>query len=214
MRPKDDSLKHCLTASLSSCGIKWIVEIFEKETSIVLKDLYTELFEQAYRYWAVLSLIELLRGRKLFSVKAPLIEMTARGPNIVTEPQPIPKPQAARHLSFFSETIPAFIVPNFIVDSARDRAVCCLQDRNGDVYSQAQVMWRAADANPEREWFFHEDLEPLWKRYHILDLKRDVLFYVGDQLSDGALVADSERFARPDGVIICVSRERRDGEIV
>jgi hypothetical protein len=182
------------------------VETFEKKTSIVLKDLYSELFQQAYRYWAVLSLIELLRGRKHFSVKAPLIGMTARGPKIVTDPQAIPKPQAARQLSFFSETIPAFIVPNFVVDSAEIGQFVALKTEIGDVYSQAQVMWRAADASPEREWFFHEDLEPLWKRYHILDLKRDVLIYVCDRLSDGALVADSERFARPDGIIICVSR--------
>ncbi len=182
------------------------MEIFEKETSIALKVLYAELFQQAYRYWAVLSLIELLRGRKHFSVKAPLIGMTARGPKIVTDPQPIPTPRAARRLSFFSETIPAFIVPNFAVDSAEIGRFVAFKTELGDVYSQSQVMWKAADASPEREWFFHEDLEPLWKRYDTLDLKRDVLFYVGDQLSDLALVADAERLARPDGIIICVSR--------
>jgi hypothetical protein len=183
------------------------VETFEKQTSIALRGLYAELFQQAYRNWAVLSLIESLRGRAHFSVKAPLIEMTARGPKRVIDPQPIPKPEATRQLSFLSETFPAFVVPNFIVDSAEIGRFVAFKTEIGDVYGQIQVMWRAADANPEREWFSHEELESLWKRYHTLDLKRDVLFYVCDRLSDLALVADSERFARPDGVVVSVSRK-------
>ena len=182
------------------------VETFEKESSLVLKNSYAELFHQVYRHWAALSLIKLLRGRRLFSVKVPLIEMTARGPKIATDPEPIPKPQETKQLSFLSEAIPAFTVPNFIVDSGEVGQFVAFTTEIRDVYGQAHVMWRAADANPERAWFSHEELEPLWKRYDTLDLKHDVLFYVCDQLPDLALVADSERFARPDGVMICASR--------
>ncbi len=182
------------------------VETFEKQSSIVLKNLYAELFHQAYRHWVVLSLIKLLGGRRLFSVKGPLIEMTARGPKIAVRPKPIPKPQETKRLSFLSESIPAFIVPNFIVDSGEAGQLVAFATEIRDLHSQSHAMWRAADADPGRGWFSHEALEPLWKRYDTLDLKQDVLFYVGDQWSELALVADSERFARPDGIMICVSR--------
>jgi hypothetical protein len=182
------------------------VESFEKEASIVLEGLYAGLYQRAYRHWVILSLIELSRGSRAFSVKVPLIEMTARGPQIVIDPHPIPKPHGTSQLSFLSEAIPAFIVPDVIVDSTGIGRFVAFKTEMGDVYHQAQVMWKAADASPEREWFSHEELEPLWKRYHALDLKRDVLIYVCGQLSDLGLVADSERFARPDGVMIWVSR--------
>ncbi len=182
------------------------MEIFEEGARVALRGLYAELLQRAYQHWVILSLIELLGGSRSFSVKVPLIEMTPRDPQIVIDPKPIPKPYVTSKLTFLAEATPVFIVPDVIVDSAEIGRFVAFKKELGDVYSQTPVMWKAADANLEREWFSHEELRPLWKRYYALDLKRDVLVYVCDQLSDLALVADSERFARPDWVVICVSR--------
>jgi hypothetical protein len=182
------------------------VETFEKEATIDLKRSYRELFHWVYQKWIALSLVKLLKAKKNFSVPVPSIEMTPRGPKIVVDPKPVPKPENSREISFLHDTTPVFIVPDFIIYSSRIRRYVALRTEIGNLDTTAEVMWKASEISTERQWHSHKELEFLWRKYYTLDLKFDLFLYTHNRPKDIALIADVERICRPDLILVCMER--------
>jgi len=182
-------------------------ETFEKEAAISLRSSYRELYQRAYQKWVALSLVKLLKTNKNFSVVVPSLEMTPRGPKIVVDPKPVPKPQESSQLSFLHDTTPVFIAPDFIIYSPKVEQFVAIRTEIGNLDITADVMWKASEVSAERQWYDLKDLEPLWRKYHTLGLRFDVFIYIHDRIEDIVLIADAERICRPDLILVCIAQE-------
>jgi hypothetical protein len=111
------------------------------------------------------------------------------------KPQPVPNPQESKKLSFQRENVPAFCTPEIIVHSKKMDRYVSLGLNLENIISISEVFCTAEAYDSERKW--HE--------MHLFrgsfGLQSAMLIYIHDKLKDTALIADSQRLARPDAVL-------------
>lgn len=182
-------------------------EKFESQAVIRLNYCYRTLYRGLYHKWIALSLIKLLKANRNFKVDVPPIELSARGPKIMLDAQPVPKPQESKRLSFYNDTAPAFIAPDFIIYSPWIRQFVAFKSDLGRLDITAEVMWRASSLSEDRAWFDLRALQSFWRCSHTLELQYDFILYFDDNIEDISLIADSEKICRPDLILVCIDRD-------
>jgi hypothetical protein len=130
--------------------------------------------------------------------------MGAKEPIFIKEPRPASMPQESTYLSFVHDTPPVFIVPDFIIYSAKINRYVSFRSEIGALDVKAEVMWTASDLSEAMEWY---TLKSLREKYGPMDLGFCLIIYVDHRLKATALIADSERICRPDLILVCIGQD-------
>jgi hypothetical protein len=176
-------------------------ESFEQEATRTIERSFGPLYRAGYIKWVGLSLARLLEPDKAFHVASPVWDDAVDGEPNYYETRAAP-PEESRHLrfGFGQKGIPRFVVPDFIVHSAKIDSYVAVGSALGRAY------WGAANASKKREWY---PLKAVKKEiYGPAGLKPDLLIYIDDRPQDVALIADADKICRPDLTIEC--REQKD----
>ena len=190
MRELFDPLFHLLRGKID-------VKTFEEEQSKNIENSFRNLYSTGYEKWVALSLVKLLEADRNFSISASF--PSSRGIiHALGSKHPVPRPQGSKVLSLEHEIPQAFIVPNFIVHSAKVGRYVAIGLEIGI------AMWTASKVSKRREWY---PLKSIREKYSLVDLKPDMIICVDERPEDVALIADSERICRPDLIIECMEQK-------
>lgn len=176
-------------------------DTFEHVASINIENSFSKLFRSGYEKWVVLSLANLLAPDKAHAVPVKDAHMDSSDTDGDVVPglreEPVPEPKETEHLSLGHMGEAVFIVPDFIVHSAKlNRYVSIRTDI-------AEASWTAKLVSDKREWYH---LRSLMKQYIVIAHWPDLAIYIDDQPEDLALVADFGRFCRPDMIVECMEQ--------
>jgi len=172
-------------------------ETFEQGASRNIESSFKDLYRSGYEKWVALSLVKLLASDKTFNVTPPEFAPEQEMFQIGRE-EPVPDPKESQRLSFEHGTSPAFIVPDFIVHSAKINRYVAIRTELGD------AVFTAKDATEKREWY---SLNSIRAKYGSVTLRPNLTIYVDDKLEDIALIADMGRICRPDLIIECMEQK-------
>ena len=190
MRELFDPLFHLLRGKID-------VKTFEKEQSKNIENSFRNLYRAGYQKWVALSLVKLLEADKNLSVSITYPSIR-RIVHALGSKRPAPSPRESNVLSLEHEIPQVFIVPNFIVHSAK-------VDRYVAIGLEIGIaMWTASKVSERREWY---PLKSIREKYSLVDLKPDMIICVDERPEDVALIADFERICRPDLIIECMEQE-------
>ena len=192
MRELFDPLFHLLRGKID-------VKTFEEEQSQNIENSFRNLYRAGYERWVALSLVKLLEADRNFSLSIPFPSIR-KIVHALGSKRPAPSPRESKVLSLEHEIPQVFIVPNFIVHSAKvDRYVAI-----GLEIGIGTAMWTASKVSERREWY---PLKSIREKYSLVDLKPDMIICADERPEDVALIADSERICRPDLIIECMEQE-------
>jgi len=174
---------------------------FEQVPSRNIEGSFRDLYRSGYEKWVTLSLVKLLASDKVFNVTAPEIDLdvVVRGED--SEPsieESVPEAEESKHLSFAHEAEAAFIVPDFIVHSAKVNRYVAIGTELG------KAIFAANNASYKREWY---SLSSIGKEYGPVFKWPDLVIYIADEPEDINLVADAKRICRPDLIIECMEQK-------
>jgi hypothetical protein len=175
------------------------INSFEQEASICIENSFSRLFQSGYKMWVALSLINLLapdRALVVYNPNEDIVKVEKDAPGMQEEP--VPSPEEAKSLSLGHAMEAAlFIVPDLIVHSAKlGRYVSIRSDLT-------DAIWRARRVSSNKEWYrFPELMGEYTKVAHWADL----FIYIDDKPEELALVADFDRFCRPDIIVKCMEQ--------
>jgi hypothetical protein len=167
-------------------------EDFEEQGLALAQHAVERLYGHAYNKWATLELALAFEPEKIFEVPLPAPSSKQIVKHRPGQRLAVPVPSLATQLAFEVKRASVLLAPDFILRSALLDTYVAFRTALG------RARWAAAGYPAGRQWL---DLEDLMEVYGTLDLDPDVLLYVDDDLQDIALVADAERFCRPD---LCV----------
>ncbi len=170
---------------------------FEEIGALSARSTTDRLYKQAFNKWATLVLILALEPEEVFEVPLPEPSSKEVVKHRVGDSMAVPFPFQTNELCFEVKRRSILMAPDFIVRSALLSTYVAFRTEVG------RAIWSAAYYPEEREWF---DLAAMVEDYGPMDLDPDVLLYVDDNLENIALVADAEKFCRPD---LCVQFPER-----
>ena len=165
---------------------------FEENSALSVRNTTSRLYEQAFNKWATLVLTLALEPEDIFEVPLPELASKEIVKHRVGERMAVPVPVQTNELRFEVKRRSILMAPDFIVRSALLSTYVAFRTE------VSRAIWSATYYPEEREWF---DLATMMKDYGPMNLDPDVLLYVDDNLENIALVADAEKFCRPD---LCV----------
>lgn len=168
------------------------LEEFEEKAIENTNGAFRGLYQKGYIKWFVLSLIKELDPEKIYEVPIPQPSSKEIIKHRKGFRQTIPFPEATNVLGFEVGRRDILLVPDFIVRSG------LLQKYVGFRTEIGKAVWEATYHSDKREWF---SIGSIIQDYGIADLSPDLLLYVADNQEDVSLVADSEKFCRPDMMI-------------
>jgi hypothetical protein len=180
---------------------------FAMRSALHLRNSYAKLYNSIFQKWTILILLKLVEADRNFSVDVPSLEISSRGPVVSLEPKPVPHPQESKKLTFQKENVPAFCTPEIIVHSKKMDRYLSFGANLENIISISKVFWTATDYNSKRKWhdlhFFRGSL----------GLQSAMIVYIHDKLEDTALIADSQRLAKPDAILefICSDEPPENG---
>lgn len=186
-------------------------EAFEREATRIIESSFAKFYRLGYEKWVALSLVKLLVSDKAFKVDIPDIyrdfmhtEGVAR---IGGRKEPVPEPKESRRLSFEQGLPAVFLVPDFIVHSAKINRYIAIKTELG------VANWTARQVSDKREWY---PIDSIVKKYNRValqpDLQPDLTIYVDDKPENVALIADFDRICRPDLIIECLTQKEWPGK--
>jgi len=176
-------------------------DTFEHVALTNIENSFSKLFRSGYEKWVVLSLANLLAPDKAHAVPVGDAHMDSSETDGDVVPglreEPVPEPKETKHLSLGHMGEAVFIVPDFIVHSAKlNRYVSIRTDI-------AEASWTARLVSDKREWYH---LRSLMRQYTAIAHWPDLAIYIDEQPEDLALVADFGRFCRPDMIVECMEQ--------
>jgi hypothetical protein len=180
---------------------------FALQSRLHLRNSYAKLYKSIYQKWTILILLKLVEADRNFNIDVPSLEISSRGPVVSLEPKPVPYPQESKKLTFQKENVPAFCTPEIIVHSKKMDRYLSFGANLENIISLSKVFWTATDDHPKRKWhdvqFFRGSL----------GLQSATLIYIHEKLEDTALIADSQRLAKPDAILefICIDESPENG---
>ncbi len=182
--------------SLLAGGIK--TEAFSSTAEEIVERSFKALYSLGYEKWVVLSLLKLLASDKVFNVIIP----DAENEGIHTDAEKareetVPDPEELNQLFLREPSSPFFMIPDFIVHSAKTGRYVSLRTKLDD------AIWKASNASDKREWL---PLYSIGDGRNRIPLQPELTIYVDDAPEDIALVADLDRICRPDLIIECLAQ--------
>jgi hypothetical protein len=189
--PIDQLIRILFTPLFDLLKGKVDVGIFEQTASRNIKVSFGHLYQSGYEKWVSVSLLNLLKADRLFQITPREFtsesEKARMGLALPTEGNP--PPEGSRHLSFKHNQDAVFIVPDFIVHSAKVNRYVALRSQMGKPYATA------SNTSEKREWL-HPDSKSI--------LDPGITFvYVADNPEEISLVADASKICKPDFIIEC-----------
>lgn len=164
-------------------------EEFEERADASVHESFRSLYQMGYIKWFVLSLIKNLDPEKAYDIPLPHPSSKELIKHREDIRQNIPFPQETKVLSFEIGRRDVLLIPDFIVRSAALEKYVAFRTAIG------KAIWRATYHSERREWL---SIGAIIEEYGITELKPDLLLYLDNNLEDVSLVADSEKFCRPD----------------
>jgi len=168
-------------------------EEFEETALETVHGSFRNLYQRGYIKWFVLSLIQKLNPEKLYEVPIPQPSSKEIIKQRQDFRQTIPFPEETKYLGFEVGRRDILLVPDFIVRSALLEKYVAFRTEIG------KAIWRAVYHSDKREWL---SIASMVEDQGVSELKPDLLLYVGDNLEDVSLVADSEKICRPDMAVL------------
>lgn len=154
---------------------------------------FQNLYQRGYIKWFILSLIDKIQPEKVYEV--PLPQPSSK--EIIKQRQDfrqtIPFPEETKHLGFEVGRRDILLVPDFIVRSALLEKYVAFRTEIG------KAIWRAVYHSEKREWL---SIASMVEDHGVTEMKPDLLLYIGEKLEDVSLVADYEKFCRPDMAVV------------
>ena len=176
---------------------------FEETALETVRGSFRNLYQRGYIKWFVLSLIQKLVPEKLYEI--PLPQPSSK--EIIKQRQDfrqtIPFPEETKYLGFEVGRRDILLVPDFIARSALLEKYVAFRTEIG------KAIWRAVYHSNKREWL---SIASMVEDHGVSELKPDLLLYVGENLEDVSLVADSEKFCRPDMAVIFLDQLESEEE--
>ncbi len=173
---------------------------FEQTVSVSIEGLCRRLYRQGYQKWVALALITLLTPDRAFRVsiddfdsEALATEMTDGGDC----EERLPNPEETKYLSFEHGRPATFIVPDIIVYTAKADQYFSLRT------DLQEAVWLSDSVSDRREWFY---LSSIRKEMDQGLTWPAIVIYTSDKLKELALIADYDRFCRPDLIIECMEQ--------
>ena len=193
--PSDELIRGLHGLLLDLIKAKISVETFKEKASRNTKDLFGYLYPLGYEKWVIFSLVKLLEADKSFRVIVREVnsgdEKKIRKGFLPEDKVPLPKESTI--ISFEHGMSPIFIVPDFIIYSAKINRYIAI--RSGCSKATA----RASNAIDKRESYQLDSMVALEPSLSFI--------YVADNLEDISLVADAEKIYRPDLIIECMGQK-------
>ncbi len=188
--------------SLLAGGIK--TEAFASTAREIVERSFKALYSSGYEKWVILSLLKLLASDKVFNIAIP----DPVNDGIHTEAEKareelVPDPEELNRLSLRAPSSPFFMIPDFIVHSAKTGRYVSLRTKLDD------AIWKASNASDKREWL---PLYSIGDGRNKIALQPELTIYVDDAPEDIALVADLDRICRPDLIIECLAQATMPGK--
>ncbi len=189
--PIDQLIRILFTPLFDLLKGKVDVGIFEQTASRNIKVSFGHLYQLGYEKWVSVSLVNLLKADRLFQITPREFhsESEKARMGLALPMEENPPPEESRHLSFKQDQGAVFIVPDFIVHSAKVNRYVALRSQMGKPYAIASI------TSEKREW-----LNPDSKS--IVD-PGITFVYVADNPDEISLVADAGKICRPDFIIEC-----------
>ena len=147
------------------------------------------LYQRGYIKWFVLSLMERLDSDKIYDVPLPQPSSKEIIKHRKDFRQIVPLPEETECLGFEVGRRDVLLAPDFIVHSN------LLGKYIGFRTEIGKAIWEAGWHSEKREWF---SIASIVEEFGITDLNPDLLLYIDVDVADLSLVADSNRFCRPD----------------
>ncbi len=165
---------------------------FEAVGKETLGHSFRWLYVRGYEKWVQLSLLQSLQPDRVLEV--PLATPTSKQfikhrPDTVHS---IPPPEPSDRLAFDVIRRAPALVPDFIVRSS------LLGCHVGVITAVGKPIWKAINHSSKRDWV---DIAELVGEFGLVELNPSALLYIDEHPEDISLVADSEKFCRPDVVL-------------
>jgi len=174
---------------------------FEEKAHGNFQDAFRNFFQMGYIKWFVLSLIKNIDPEKIYEV--PLSQPSSKQLIKHREDvrQNIPFPSETKVLGFEVGRRDVLLIPDFIIRSAKLEKYVAFRTQIG------KAIWKASYHSEVREWL---SITSIIEEYGITEIKPDLMLYIGENLEDVSLVADSEKFCRPDLLIFFLDQLEGD----
>lgn len=167
------------------------IEQFASQGRRIIPSRNNELAALSYQYWLVISLANLLKPERFYTVdltvgKSSQAVVQALG----NEVAPVREPEETNIISLHHYTYSSdiFVIPDIMIRSTRINRWVAIKAE------PTQANWTADNASENVEWI-DIDQEPLMPEL--------VLVSTSDKLEDLALVRDNKKIARPELALVC-----------
>jgi hypothetical protein len=167
------------------------IEVFEQTASKIIKTSFEQLWVWGYEKWVSVSLLNLLKADRLLQVTPrKFTSDTEKARMGLALPfEEFPPPQESRHLSFKHKKAAVFIVPDYIIHSAKVNRYVALRSQMGKPYASTQLV------HNKREWLIPDSKS-------IVD-PGITFVYVDEKPDEISLVAEARKICRPEFIIEC-----------
>lgn len=173
---------------------------FEQTASDNIEGLCRRLYRQGYQEWVTQALITLLTPDRAFRVSIEDFDSEALATELTDGgdcEERLPNPQETKYLSFEHGRPPTFIVPDIIVYAAKTDQYFSLRT------DLQEAVWLSVSVSDRREWLY---LSSIRKEMDQGLTWPAIVIYRSDKLKELALIADYDRFCRPDLIIECMEQ--------
>ncbi len=167
------------------------IEQFASQCRRIIPSRNKELSALSYQYWLVISLANLLKPEKFYTVDITVGKSSQSIVQVLdNEVAPVREPEETNIISLhhYPSSSDIFVIPDIMIRSTRINRWVALKAEPG------HATWTANNASKNVEWI---DIgqEPLMPEL--------VLVSTSDKLEDIALVRDNKKIARPELALIC-----------
>ncbi len=173
-------------------------EVFGQEATSIIEGSFRNSYRSGYKKWVALSLVKLLVPDRAFNITPPEFDSGAEADVQIDREDLTPEPVETKRLSFEQGLSSGFLAPDFIVHSVKIDGYAALGTELG------HANWTATKVSDKREWYAINDIV---KKYGRIALQPDLTIYIDDEPEDIALIANLDRFCRPDLIIECLAQK-------
>ena len=157
----------------------------------IIKSKINNWLQYLFNYWVMLSITKEIDVAKVYNV--PIIPISSKEVIKSTEGnvnRPIPKVVPTRNISFDKETYVGFVVPDYIIYSNKIKSFLSMR------FGFQRPLWKATNYKNVGKWVDFSENTPAF---------HPILLYTSSKLKDLALIADCQKFVKPDFLIICLT---------
>jgi hypothetical protein len=175
---------------------------FEQDAVKIVADEFPKLFREGYKFWAIMSIFNLLSIDKVYRVPIPehndptMADMVDLKPGLHKET--VPDPRATNKISFVYDNVCTFLVPIILHSTRLDLNTAFRSDFR-------EARWTSRLPSTQQEWYSISDIV---KDYGQSKLWPDLVIYANTDYKELNLIADHFQIARPD--IMVEFREEKD----